>query len=123
MDRKNYLRDYKQYHYNKTRKIVTFPLLVEDYEALKLQADAVEVKVNKFVKELILAHIEKSPHRLISKEKLTLIQSYIRVSRGIANNINQIAYNSNIGEYIDVSILINALKRYEDEFRALIHKL
>lgn len=123
MDRKNYLRDYKRYHYSQTRKIVTFPLLLDDYEALKLQADAAELKVNKFVKAIVLEHIENNPHRLISKEKLELIQSYIRISRGIANNINQIAYNTNIKEYIDVSILIDSLKRYEDEFRALITKL
>jgi len=123
MDRKEYLKNYKQYHYNLTRKIVTFPLLLEDFEALQLKADALDMKATKLAKEVILNFIENNPNRFITKEQHALLQSYIRISRGIANNINQIAYKANIDEYVDVTILISALKKYEDEFRALIAKL
>lgn len=123
MDRTEYLKNYKQYHYGRTRKIVTFPLLTDDFEALKNRADALDMKVSKLVKDVVLNFIENSPNRFMTQEQLELVQSYIRISRGIANNINQIAYQANIGEYIDVNILISALKKYEDEFRLLIAKL
>ncbi len=123
MDRQEYLKNYKRYHYNLTRKIVTFPLLMEDFEALQLKADALDMKATKLAKEVLLNFIENNPNRFMTKEQHTLLQSYIRISRGIANNINQIAYQANIGEYVDIAILIGALKKYEDEFRALIAKL
>lgn len=123
MDRTEYLKNYKQYHYGRTRKIVTFPLLTDDFEALKNRADALDMKVSKLVKDVVLNFIENSPNSFMTQEQLALVQSYIRISRGIANNINQIAYQANIGEYIDVNILISALKKYEDEFRLLIAKL
>jgi len=123
MNRQEYLKNYKKYHYSKTRKVISFPLLTEDFNALQLKAEAVNMKVSKLSKEIILNYIEKSPNHFITPQQEALIQSYIRISRGIANNINQIAYNTNIGELIDVTILINSLKRYEDEFRDLITKL
>lgn len=122
MNRTEYLKNYKQFHYERTRKIVTFPLLMEDFEALKIRADALDMKATKLAKEVVLNFIENSPNHFMTKEQWELVQSYIRISRGIANNINQIAYKANIGEYIDVNILISALKKYEDEFRLLIAK-
>lgn len=123
MDRTEYLKNYKHYHYGRTRKIVTFPLLTDDFETLKNRADALDMKVSKLVKDVVLNFIENTPNRFMTQEQLELVQNYIRVSRGIANNINQIAYKANIGEYIDINILISALKKYEDEFRLLIAKL
>lgn len=123
MDRTEYLKNYKQFHYERTRKIVTFPLLTDDFEALKIRADALDMKATKLAKEVVLNFIENSPNNFMTKEQWELVQSYIRISRGIANNINQIAYKANIGEFIDVNILISALKKYEDEFRLLIAKL
>lgn len=123
MDRTEYLKNYKQFHYERTRKVVTFPLLMEDFEALKIRADALDMKATKLAKEVVLNFIENSPNNFMTKEQWELVQSYIRISRGIANNINQIAYKANIGEFIDVNILISALKKYEDEFRLLITKL
>lgn len=122
MDRTEYLKNYKQFHYERTRKVVTFPLLMEDFEALKIRADALDMKATKLAKEVVLNFIENSPNNFMTKEQWELVQSYIRISRGIANNINQIAYKANIGEFIDVNILISALKKYEDEFRLLIAK-
>lgn len=123
MDRTEYLKNYKHYHYERTRKIVTFPLLTDDFEALKIRADALDMKATKLAKEVVLNFIENSSNQFMTKEQWELVHSYIRISRGIANNINQIAYKANIGEYIDVNILISALKKYEDEFRLLIAKL
>jgi len=122
-DKAEYLKNYKQYHYKKTRKIVTFPLLLDDFEKLKSQADNTGMSVNKMVKEMVLNHLESKPNNFQSKEQLELIKEYMRISRGIATNINQMAYSSNIGETVDINILITSLKKYEDEFRTLVSKV
>jgi hypothetical protein len=49
-----------------------------------------------------------------------VIREYIRISRGVANNINQLSYRANIGEYVDVNILLGELKRLEDAFSHFI---
>ena len=59
----------------------------------------------------------------MTQEQKEFIREYIHISRGIANNINQIAYKSNIDEVIDINILINSLKSYEDEFKKFISKV
>lgn len=122
-DKAEYLKNYKQYHYKKTRKIVTFPLLLNDFEKIKSQADNTGMSVNKLVKEMVLNHLESKPNNFQSKEQLELIKEYMRISRGIATNINQMAYSSNIGEVVDINILITSLKKYEDEFRTLVSKV
>jgi len=122
-DRSEYLKNYKEYHYKKTRKIVTVPLLTEDFFKLKNEADKLGMKTNKLAKEILLAHIENQEVSLDTKEQKELIKEYMRISRGIATNINQIAHSSNMGEMIDINILITSLKKYEDEFKALVKKL
>ena len=121
--RSEYQKSYKKYHYKKTRKIITFPLLLEEYETLKTQADKIGTSSNKLAKEIFLNHLESTPQNFQSKEQLELIKEYMRISRGIANNINQIAYSSNIGEMVDINILIGSLKNYEDEFKALVTRV
>jgi len=123
MDRKEYLKYYKKYHYSKTRKIVTFPLLTQDYELLKSRALKYDLTVNKLSKEIILNYLENKEFKLYSKEQLALLKEYFRISRGIANNINQLARSANIGDFIDVNILILSLKKYEEEFKKLVEKL
>ena len=123
MDKKEYLKNYKKYHYNKTRKIVTFPLLNSDFELLKSKALKLDITTNSLAKELVVNSLKNQKNSFITKEQKELISEYIRVSRGIANNINQIARTSNMGEYIDINILISSLKSYEDEFKKLISKI
>jgi thiamine monophosphate kinase len=121
--RSEYQKSYKKYHYKKTRKIITFPLLLEEFETLKTKADKIGTSSNKLAKEIILNHLESQPQNFQSKEQLDLIKEYMRISRGIATNINQIAHSSNIGEVVDINILIGSLKNYEDEFKALVSKV
>ena len=122
-ERHEYLKNYKKYHYSKTRKIVTFPLLIEEYEVLQKRALMSQLTSNAMAKELILSFLENKPSSFISAEQKDLLQQYIRISRGIATNINQMAHSSNIGERVDVNLLITSLKHYEDEFKHIIHKL
>jgi hypothetical protein len=121
--RSEYQKSYKKYHYKKTRKIITFPLLLEEFESLKNQAEKIGTSSNKLAKDILLNHLESQPQNFQSKEQLDLIKEYMRISRGIATNINQIAHSSNIGEVVDINILIGSLKNYEDEFKALVQKV
>ena len=122
-DRKEYYKNYQKYYYQKTRKIVTFALLNKEHEELKSLADKYGFTVNAFAKNITLNYLENKPNSFDTVEQKKLIKEYMRISRGIATNINQLAYNSNIGQNIDVNILINSLKKYEDEFKKLLHRL
>jgi hypothetical protein len=121
--RSEYQKSYKKYHYKKTRKIITFPLLLEEFELLKNQAEKMGMSNNKMAKEIVLNHLDSQPQNFQTKEQLDLIKEYMRISRGIATNINQMAYSSNIGEMVDINILIASLKNYEDEFKTLVSKV
>jgi len=121
--RSEYQKSYKKYHYKKTRKIITFPLLLEEFEILKNQAKKMGMSNNKMAKEIVLNHLDSQSQNFQTKEQLDLIKEYMRISRGIATNINQMAYSSNIGEMVDINILIASLKNYEDEFKTLVSKV
>ncbi|CAA6807596.1 MAG: Unknown protein [uncultured Campylobacterales bacterium] len=122
IDKKKYLKSYKKYHYSKTRKIVTFPLLIEDFEKISSQSKRLDIKTNTMAKKIVLNYLENKPNDFISAEEKELIQQYMRISRSIATNINQIAHNSNLRKYFDVNTIINSLKQYEDEFKSFITK-
>ena len=122
MDKKEYQKLYKKYHYNTTRKIVTFPLLNEDYEILKARAHMFGFTANSFSKEIVLNFLHSQTNHFITPQEQKILSEFIHISRGIANNINQLAHRANIGEYIDINILAKHLKRYEDEFKNFITK-
>jgi hypothetical protein len=122
-DRKEYQKNYKKFHYSKTRKVVTFPLLLEEYEKLQARAKEVGITPNTMSKTLVVDYLDNVSSHFQSKESKEIIQEYMRISRGIATNINQMARSSNIGEIVDINILINSLKAYEDEFKKLLAKL
>lgn len=123
MDKKEYLKHYKKYHYSKTRKVISFPLLLDDYEVLADRANALNIKPTRLSKEIVLNFIENNPSAFMTPQQEAMINNYLRVSRGIANNINQIAHNTNLKTWIDTDILIGSLKQYEDEFKAMIARL
>ena len=123
MDKREYQKNYKKYHYGKTRTIVTFPLFEEDHKVLKERASKSDMTANKMAKEVLLNFIENKSSSFQTAEQTKFIQEYMRISRGIATNINQMSHSANIGTVVDVNILISSLKRYEDEFRNLLTKL
>ena len=120
MNKKEYNKLYKQHHYNKTRKIVSFPILNKDYETLFSRAKLFGLTPNTFTKEIVLNFLESKPHSFITEEEHKQLREFIRISRGIATNINQLAYKANIGEFIDINILAKQLKKYEDEFQKFV---
>ena len=121
MNKENYQKAYKK-SYSEKNKIVTFPLSMAFHDELRRRAIILDTKVNSYAKNIITSFLNDSTPKTLTSEQKAFINEYIHISRGIANNINQIAYKSNIGEVIDVNILINALKTYEEEFKKFITK-
>jgi len=118
---KNYQKEYKK-SYNSKNKIVTFPLSVAFHEELRRRATYLDLKTNSYAKSIVTTFLNNETPKILSYEQKEFISEYIRISRGIANNINQIAHKTNITEQVDINILINALKGYEEEFKKFITK-
>lgn len=118
----NYQSEYKK-SYNQKNKIVTFPLSNAFHNELKRRAIILDIKPNTYAKNIITSYLNNEQLNTMSIEKKELVQEYIHISRGIANNINQIAYKSNINELVDINILIDSLKTYEEEFKKFITKV
>lgn len=115
----NYQKDYRK-NYNQKNKMVTIPLSNSFYSELKRRAIILDAKTNTYAKNIITSFLNNSAPKTLSKEQKEFIREYIHISRGIANNINQMAYKTNIEEVVDINILINSLKTYEEEFKKFI---
>lgn len=122
MNNKEYQKAYKK-DYKAKNKIITFPLSNAFYDELQRRALILDVKVNTYAKNIITSFLNDSYPKELTLKQQEYIKEYIRISRGIANNINQLAYSSNAGMHIDINILISSLKTYEDEFKNFITKL
>lgn len=121
MSKQDYQKEYKK-SYNSKNKIVTFPLSVAFHNELKRRAIYLDLKTNSYAKSIITTFLNNNTPKTLSYEQKEFINDYIRISRGIANNINQIAHKTNMTEQIDINILINALRQYEEEFKKFISK-
>jgi hypothetical protein len=119
-EKNEYLKLYRELHYSKTRKIVTFPLLIEEFVLLQKASSSLRQSSNAFAKNIVTNFLLSYHEPIITDEQKAVIREYIRISRGIANNINQLSYRANIGEYVDVNILFSELKRLEDGFSHFI---
>lgn len=122
MSNENYQQEYKK-QYNEKNKIITFPLSNAFYTELKRRAVISDIKTNSYAKSILVEYLNNNIFKPLSEEESMYIREYIHISRGIANNINQIAYKSNINEQVDISILIQSLKAYEEEFKKFIQKV
>lgn len=120
--RKEYIKLYKEFHYAKTRKIVTFPLMISEFERLASFVKNTDMTPNTMSKKIVLDFLLSQNDPFLSEEQKTFVREYIRISRGIANNINQLAYKANIGEFVDIKMLFNELQRLENAFNQLIAK-
>lgn len=120
--RKEYMKLYRELHYSKTRKIVTFPLVNAEFERLASFANNTDMTPNAMSKKIVVDFLLSQNDPFLSEEQKSLAREYIRISRGIANNINQLAYKANIGEFVDIKMLFNELQRLESGFNQLIAK-
>lgn len=117
-----YQKNYKK-QYQSKNKIVTVPLKNIYFEELKRRSTYYDLSVNTYAKNIITNALNEDTTSIISPIQKEYISKYIQISRGIANNINQLAYKSNIGESIDTNVLIQSLRVYEEEFKNFISKL
>jgi len=118
----DYQKEYKK-KYNQENKIITFPLKKPFYDELNKRSLYFDLSVNAYTKTLVTNALNEETISLISTTQKEYVAKYIQISRGIANNINQIAYNSNIGEVVDTGVLIQSLRHYEEEFTKFISKM
>ncbi|WP_428026437.1 plasmid mobilization relaxosome protein MobC [Arcobacter sp.] len=117
-----YQKQYKQQYYREN-KIVSFPLKNPYFEELKRRSILYDISTNTYAKNLVTNSLNQDTISLISNEKKEYISKYIHISRGIANNINQIAHKTNIESTVDIKVLIKSLQHYEDEFKKFINNI
>lgn len=117
----SYQQNYKK-QYREHNKIVSFPLKNIFYDELHKRSIYYDLSINSYAKHIVTNFLNQGSVSLLTNESKSYLDEYIRISRGIATNINQIAHKINLGDYVDVRILINSLKYYEDEFKKFITK-
>lgn len=123
MSKNEYNKLYKDNYYNKTRKIVTFPLLNTEHKILENVANKVELSPNSYAKNIVTNFLHNKEYMELSTTQKEIISSFIRQTRGVANNINQIAYQANSnGYFYNFEMLLQNLKRLEDDFKELVSK-
>jgi len=120
--RENYQSEYKK-EYALKKKIVTFPLDNAFYQELSRRSKIIDISVNSFAKSVVTTYLNNEKPIVLTDYQTQQINQYIRISRGIANNINQLAHSSKGGLGVDVNILLQTLKSYEDNFTDIIKKL
>ena len=102
----NYQSEYKK-SYKEKNKIVTFPLSNPFFNELKRRAIILDLNPNTYAKNIVTSFLNNNVPSTMTQEQKEFIREYIHISRGIANNINQIAYKSNIDEVIDIKSIFN----------------
>lgn len=122
MTKQEYQKEYKK-SYKQKNKVVSFPLSNIFYEELRKRSIYYDMATNSYAKNIVTNFLNSDTSKSLTKEKVAFVKEYMQISRGIATNINQIAYKTNIGETIDINVLINSLKHYEDEFKKFISKV
>ena len=122
MMREEYQSQYKK-DYALKKKIVTFPLDNAFHMELSRRSKTIDTSINSFAKNIVTTYLNNEKPLMLTSYHQEMISNFIRISRGIANNINQMAHNSNIGISIDINILLQALKNNEDEFTKIIKSL
>ena len=120
--REEYQKKYKK-EYALKKKIITFPLDMPFFTELSRRSILTNITPNTFAKTVVTTYLNNEKPLGLNSYQQEKITEYIRISRGIANNFNQMAHNSNMGFGVDVNILLQTLKSYEDNFSELLKSL
>jgi hypothetical protein len=115
-------KEYKNKYYSEN-KVVSFPLKKYVYVELEAKSVMYDLSVNSYVKSIVTNFLNNDTSTILTSKQQEAIAEYIRISRGIANNINQIAHKTNMGEEFDTQVLLNSLQHYENEFKKFITSL
>lgn len=112
MKDKNYHKAYKR-EYAKTHKNITISVSLEQYEQFQKIAKNEDTKVTTLVRNMAVAYMQQKT--LVPSELKGDLAKVGLLIRNIANNVNQIAHNSNrIKSLIDENALLFELKKLED---------
>ena len=120
--REQYQKSYKK-EYALKKKIITFPLDLAFHNELSRRSILTNITPNAFAKTIVTTYLNNEKPLGLNSYQQKQVSEYIRISRGIANNFNQMAHNSNMGFGVDVNMLLQTLKSYEDNFSELIKSL
>lgn len=118
---KNYQKEYMK-SYKLKNKILTFPLPKKLYKKLHQKSHYYNLSANTYAKQIVVNFLNNNTNSTLTKDRVEFIQQYIRISRWIASNINQIAHQVNIDKKINITLLISLLKSYENKFKKFISK-
>jgi hypothetical protein len=79
------------------------------------------ISSNSYAKNIVLNFLENRPYTELSSTQKELINTFIRQTRGVANNINQIAHQTNLnGVFLNHEMLLHEVKKLEDNFISLV---
>lgn len=92
MDRTQYFKDYRA-KYRASTKTVWLTLTPDDYKRVAAIAKRDKLPVATLAREVLLASLEHQTY--LPAELVTELQSFNRLIRNIASNINQLAHHSN----------------------------
>ena len=120
--REEYQKNYRS-EYALKKKIVTFPLDIAFFQELSRRSKIIDCSVNSFAKNIVTTYLNNEKPMILTSYQTEQINQYIKISRSIANNFNQMAHNSNNGLGVDINILLKTLKSYEDNFTNIIQGL
>lgn len=111
-DWKTYIKEYQKSYYREKKRF-TVTVSKSEYAKLEKLSKKEGKKPSALFKEFALRQMDESyyiPLRIESK-----LAEFVRSIRGIANNINQIAHNTNISSaYFSTEDFFSVLKSLED---------
>lgn len=109
-------------NYKLKNKIITFPLSKKLYKKLHQKSLYYDLTANTYAKQIVVNFLNNNTTSTLTQDRVEYIKQYIRISRWIASNINQIAHQVNIDKKINISLLIGLLRNYEEVVKKFISK-
>lgn len=92
-DRKLYIKKYQKDYYKRNKRI-NLTVNEIDWETICELSDNENKLPSAFVKEIVICRLKNEYY--LQEDIKTRFSEFVRSIRGIANNINQIAHNTNI---------------------------
>lgn len=113
MNDKDYHKKYRKEEYVKKAKYVNVAIPLDLYDDFEKMAKKENTKVTTLVRNMAVAYMQQKtfvPNEI--GEKLDDLRFLIR---NVANNVNQIAHNSNlVGKLVDENDFLMQIKKLED---------
>ncbi|SET71209.1 plasmid mobilization protein [Thalassotalea agarivorans] len=115
--RSDYFRDYRK-EYDKQNKYVNVRLEMKDFKRLEARAKKLKKPTSTYLRELAFAQLDGST--IIPPEFEEGMKEHNRLIRNIANNLNQIAHQTNIFHEVDQAVVFQHLRDLDAKVQAFI---